>query len=65
MTFSKTSLAALASALILTACGGGETDTPAPAENPVETPEVTEVSAPTAPEETNTTSMPCFLMAMS
>ena len=43
MTFSKTSFAAMASAFALAACGGGSDDTPAPAENTVENPEVTEV----------------------
>ncbi len=52
MTFSKLSVAALASALILSACGGGETDAPTPAENTVENPVVTETSSTEAPAET-------------
>ncbi len=49
MTFSKTSAFILASAALLTACGGGGDDTPAPAENPVENPAPSETPAPEAP----------------
>ena len=53
MTFSKTSAFILASAALLTACGGGGGDTPAPAENTVENPAPSDTSAPTetAPTE--------------
>jgi cytochrome c len=49
MTFFKTSAIALASATLLTACGGGGGDTPAPAENTVENPASSETSAPETP----------------
>lgn len=55
MTFLKASLAAISSALLLTACGGSDPatpePTPAPAENSVENPVTTEASSTGAPEE--------------
>jgi len=45
MTFFKNSAFALASAVLLTACGGGGGDTPAPAENNVENPAPNETPA--------------------
>lgn len=54
MTFLKNSAIALASTLVLAACGGGDGDSPAPAENTVENPAPTETSATevSAPAET-------------
>ena len=49
MTFFKTSAFVLASAAVLTACGGGEGDTPAPTENTVENPASSENSATETP----------------
>lgn len=49
MTFFKTSAFVLASAALLTACGGGGGDTPAPTENTVENPVSSETSAPETP----------------
>ena len=46
MTFFKTSAMALASAAVLTACGGSGDNSSAPAENTVENPAPTEVSTP-------------------
>lgn len=51
MIFSKLSVAALASALVLSACGGGESDTPTQTENTVENPAVTETSSSETPAE--------------
>nr|WP_070959148.1 cytochrome c family protein [Hyphomonas sp. Mor2] len=51
MTFFKTSAFALASAALLTACGGGGSDTPAPAENTVENPPVSEPASAETPAE--------------
>lgn len=49
MTFFKTSALVLASAAVLTACGGGGGDTPAPAENTVENPAPSENSVAEPP----------------
>lgn len=50
MTFSKTSLVAIASAFALAACGGGSSDAPAAPEITVEKPEVADTSStPTPP----------------
>ncbi len=51
MTFFRTSAIALASAAVLTACGGSGGETPTPTENTVENQVVTETSAPNTTTE--------------
>ena len=55
MLFSKNTLLAASAALVLTACGGGDSPASPSAENTVETPDVTEVSSTNTPPAETTT----------